>query len=223
MQGDSGGPVTHKSNDQHILIGAVSFGSIYCGEGQGSGIARISAIRDWIEKQMPDAEFCGNTPEADEYPGGGGGRGTTGATRSTTPRSVTTTKNAHTTTKYDYHFHEDKKTFHDAKQFCEDNHVSGVLATVKDADTNAHLTTLADKSYWIGLYQPRNYMWSWADGSRFWKTYGHYNNWLTERRAKFSFSLLCAKVFGSGADVGYWLKTDCQEKHSFVCQTPKKK
>ena len=38
--GDSGGPVTYKAGDQHVLIGDVSFGAKYCGGEEGTGHCR---------------------------------------------------------------------------------------------------------------------------------------------------------------------------------------
>jgi len=66
--GDSGGPVTFMSGDQHILIGAVSFGSLKgCGLEMGSAHCRISNVRAWIDLNTLDAVFCGDNPHADEF------------------------------------------------------------------------------------------------------------------------------------------------------------
>ena len=68
MQGDSGGPVTFMSGDQHILIGAVSFGSKKgCGLEMGSAHCRISNVRAWIDLNTLDAVFCGDNPHADKF------------------------------------------------------------------------------------------------------------------------------------------------------------
>ena len=122
-------------------------------------------------------------------------------------------------TNYDHHFHGEKRTFEEAKQFCKDNHKSGDLAIVKDSDTNAHLTTFTDEQFWIGLHEPKKYVWKWTAGSMF-SRINDFHNWLTERKS--FYGVACATVDGSGADVGYWRKKECEEKHPFVCQTPKK-
>ena len=67
---DSGGPLTYKSGDQHILIGDVSFGGHWgCGkEGKYSAFGRISHFRKWIEKEMKKLDspkYCSSGPDAD--------------------------------------------------------------------------------------------------------------------------------------------------------------
>ena len=59
--GDSGGPITFKTGDQHVLIGDVSGGFGY---GSPSINCRIFAVRDWIDQILSDATFCG-TPNSD--------------------------------------------------------------------------------------------------------------------------------------------------------------
>ena len=81
-QGDSGGPVSMKSKDQHILVGDTSFGAscilagsmvkstnsfLYGGtvcikcmfqNPQFSIFGRVSYFRAWLEEQMPDVKTC---------------------------------------------------------------------------------------------------------------------------------------------------------------------
>ena len=67
LKGDSGGPVTHKDGDQHVLIGVVSFAAKYptvCGNLMGTGPCRISGVRDWIDRNLKGANYCGNNPDA---------------------------------------------------------------------------------------------------------------------------------------------------------------
>ena len=60
-KGDSGGPITFKTGDQHVLVGDVSGGS---GPGKWNFHCRISAVRDWIDQTLSGATFCG-TPNSD--------------------------------------------------------------------------------------------------------------------------------------------------------------
>jgi len=68
-RGDSGGPVSMKSNDQHILVGDTSFGAacILAGtmDPQASIFGRVSYFRTWLEDQMPDVKTCRNGFNAD--------------------------------------------------------------------------------------------------------------------------------------------------------------
>ena len=60
-KGDSGGPITFKTGDQHVLVGDVSGGT---GPGEHAIHCRISAVRDWIDQILSGATFCG-TPNSD--------------------------------------------------------------------------------------------------------------------------------------------------------------
>merc|ERR1711884_994472 len=60
--GDSGGPLTYKSGDQHVLIGDVSWGN-YCTNYTVYG--GISFFRSWIESKMTSPSFCGAGPDAE--------------------------------------------------------------------------------------------------------------------------------------------------------------
>ena len=56
--GDSGGPLTIKVGDQHILIGETSFGR-GCGRRGTYGIyGRISSFIEFIERKMEKPKFC---------------------------------------------------------------------------------------------------------------------------------------------------------------------
>ena len=55
--GDSGGPITFKIGDQHVLVGDVSGGR---GPGKRAIHCRISTVRDWIDQILSDATFCGS-------------------------------------------------------------------------------------------------------------------------------------------------------------------
>jgi len=70
--GDSGGPLTYKSGDQHVLIGEViglmRDRGLRCAlHGGYVNYGRISYYRDWIESNMFYPSFCANGPDADEY------------------------------------------------------------------------------------------------------------------------------------------------------------
>ena len=70
IKGDSGGPLTYKSGDQHVLIGDGSWGMGWdegCGdEGKYGVYGRISFFREWIEEKMSSPTYCGSGPDADE-------------------------------------------------------------------------------------------------------------------------------------------------------------
>ena len=73
-QGDSGGPFTFKQGDQHILIGVItsatgqgesrpkpgSFGGQIIKNkcGGKTGFAKVSGVRDWIDKILSGATIC---------------------------------------------------------------------------------------------------------------------------------------------------------------------
>ena len=57
LQSDSGGPLTYKQGDQHVLIGDVSGG---LGAGDTHFYARISFLREWIDTQLVGANYCPN-------------------------------------------------------------------------------------------------------------------------------------------------------------------
>jgi len=56
--GDSGGPLTYESGDQHILIGDVSYGNGCAQDGLFGVYGRISFYRTWIEGKMTNPKFC---------------------------------------------------------------------------------------------------------------------------------------------------------------------
>merc|ERR1719333_1385871 len=67
--GDSGGPLTYKFHDQHILIGDTSWGPEEgCGRAGKYGVyGRISYFRPWFEKEMNKLEapsYCSSGSEA---------------------------------------------------------------------------------------------------------------------------------------------------------------
>ena len=58
-RGDSGGPLTYKSGNQHVLIGATSTGPKHCGVDDAFIVfSRISQFREWIEGKMEAPRFC---------------------------------------------------------------------------------------------------------------------------------------------------------------------
>jgi len=60
----SGGPLTVKTNSQHVLSGIAS-SSPRCGVGDGLALfSRISYYRDWIMKHMKNPKFCHSGPSA---------------------------------------------------------------------------------------------------------------------------------------------------------------
>ena len=63
--GDSGGPLTYKSGEQHVLIGDVSWGEECALAGKYGVYGRISYYRTWIEGKMTSPKYCGNGPDAD--------------------------------------------------------------------------------------------------------------------------------------------------------------
>ena len=63
--GDSGGPLTYKSGEQHVLIGDVSWGEECALAGKYGVYGRISYYRTWIEGKMTSPRYCGNGPDAD--------------------------------------------------------------------------------------------------------------------------------------------------------------
>ena len=68
-KGDSGGPLTYKFHDQHILIGDTSWGlQEGCGLAGKYGVyGRISYFRPWFEKEMNKLEapsYCSSGSEA---------------------------------------------------------------------------------------------------------------------------------------------------------------
>jgi len=68
--GDSGGPLTIKSGDQHVQVGDVSFGT-GCPTLPLTGpytavFGRITTLRGWLEEKMPGATTCSNGFDADE-------------------------------------------------------------------------------------------------------------------------------------------------------------
>ena len=84
---------------------------------------------------------------------------------------------------------------------------------MKDSDTNAHLTTFTDEQFWIGLHEPKKYVWKWTDGSMF-SRINDFHNWLTERKS--FYGVACATVEGSGAGVVYWQKKDVK-RNTLLC------
>merc|ERR1719225_513660 len=67
--GDSGGPLTIKSGDQHVQVGDVSFGVACPTTPLTDGTAvfgRITTLRGWLEGKMPGATTCSNGFDADE-------------------------------------------------------------------------------------------------------------------------------------------------------------
>merc|ERR1711874_192820 len=69
QEGDSGGPLTYKFHDQHILIGDTSWGTLEgCGRAGKYGVyGRISYFRPWFEKEMNKLEapsYCSSGSEA---------------------------------------------------------------------------------------------------------------------------------------------------------------
>jgi hypothetical protein len=62
--GDSGGPLVGIDNQGRAYqVGVVSYGFV-CGEAQSEGVyTRISALRPWIEANVPDAKFVAAEPE----------------------------------------------------------------------------------------------------------------------------------------------------------------
>lgn len=46
--GDSGGPLTVRQNNQHILVGLVSFGAIDCTAPFPAVFSRVTSFLDWI-------------------------------------------------------------------------------------------------------------------------------------------------------------------------------
>ena len=76
VKGDSGGPITYKQGNQHILIGVItsatgqgetygkpnSFGShaIKNKCGGKTGFAKVSGVRDWIDQILSGATICDN-------------------------------------------------------------------------------------------------------------------------------------------------------------------
>merc|ERR1719468_1273538 len=67
--GDSGGPLTIKSGDQHVQVGDVSFGT-GCPTlpltDATAVFGRITTLRSWLEEKMPGATTCSNGFDADE-------------------------------------------------------------------------------------------------------------------------------------------------------------
>ena len=63
--GDSGGPLTYKSGEQHVLIGDVSRVEDCALAGSYGVYGRISHYRTWIEGKMTSPRYCGNGPDAD--------------------------------------------------------------------------------------------------------------------------------------------------------------
>lgn len=64
--GDSGGPLTYESGDQHILIGETSFGPKPCAQANQYGVyGRISYFRTWLESKMTSPTYCSSGPNAD--------------------------------------------------------------------------------------------------------------------------------------------------------------
>jgi len=67
--GDSGGPLTIKSGDQHVQVGDTSFG-LTCPTlplaDSSSVFGRITTLRGWLEEKMPGATTCSNGFDADE-------------------------------------------------------------------------------------------------------------------------------------------------------------
>jgi len=67
--GDSGGPLTIKSGEQHVQVGDVSFGNGCPTLPLTDSIAvfgRITTLRGWLEEKMPGATTCSNGFDADE-------------------------------------------------------------------------------------------------------------------------------------------------------------
>merc|ERR1712037_164569 len=67
--GDSGGPLTIKSGDQHVQVGDVSFGpgcpTLPLADSKAV-FGRIITLRGWLEEKMPGATTCSNGFDADE-------------------------------------------------------------------------------------------------------------------------------------------------------------
>jgi len=66
-QGDSGGPLTVENNNQHVLIGDVSFGNGCAEAGQYGVYGDVAYFRSWLDQQMTDnggSAFCPAGAEA---------------------------------------------------------------------------------------------------------------------------------------------------------------
>merc|ERR1712210_369580 len=67
--GDSGGPLSIKSGDQHVQVGDVSFGPGCPTLPLTDSMAvfgRITTLRGWLEEKMLGATTCSNGFDADE-------------------------------------------------------------------------------------------------------------------------------------------------------------
>ena len=60
VQGDSGGPVTYKQGDQHLLVGVMSQVDPGLTDicGKGSYFCRVAHVRDWIATELSGATYC---------------------------------------------------------------------------------------------------------------------------------------------------------------------
>ena len=65
LQADSGGPLTYKSGNQHVLIGDTSFGDQCALAGRYGVYGRVSFFRQWIEGKMSSPTYCSSGPDAD--------------------------------------------------------------------------------------------------------------------------------------------------------------
>ena len=67
LQADSGGPLTYKRRNQHVLVGELKFGMLNECEStkDASFYQSISYHRQWIEEKMRSPKFCGSGPDAD--------------------------------------------------------------------------------------------------------------------------------------------------------------
>ena len=66
LQADSGGPLTYKSGNQHVLVGELRGGLLECENTKDTSFyPSISYHRQWIEEKMRSPKYCGSGPDAD--------------------------------------------------------------------------------------------------------------------------------------------------------------
>ena len=102
-----------------------------------------------------------------------------------------------------YRFYKDKKTYSEAREFCND--FSNDLAIVHNEQTHNFVTTLADEPFWIGGQQYSNFSWLWTNG------FPIINYKPFEKQEPLLKG--CLEVNGR-----VWNERDCNETKSFMCQ-----
>ncbi|RWS24419.1 CD209 antigen-like protein A isoform X2, partial [Leptotrombidium deliense] len=111
-----------------------------------------------------------------------------------------------------YHFEKLSSTFNEASEICRSE--NSTLVTIQDMEENKFLKNklLYNQIYWIGgirIIQDYNYF-IWSNGEKF-----DFTHWA-ESEPKRDNKANCISILN-----GQWYASDCNEKHSIICEKTK--